>query len=122
MNLGVFSIGDIRFKLIEPISESIYSEYCKEYSKGIMYHLKFGVENYFDVIEDFTSIGITVIQLGHQLDNEGKNMYTYLDTRESLGFIIELVNVTPDFIKPNPDHWFPKNKKLVSKSIFKRPN
>ena len=122
MNLGVCSIGDVRFELIEPIDGSIYSEYYSEYGEGIIHHLKLGVDNYFDTLEYLRSIGVKTIQSGHQLGDRGKNMYTYLDTRESLGFIIEIVNITKDFIKPDPDYWFPENKKDIPRSLFKRPD
>lgn len=122
MNLGVCSIGDVRFELIEPISESIYSDYLNKYRDGVIHHLKLGVENYFEAIEHLKSCGINIIQHGEQLGDNGKNIYTYLDTRKSLGFIIEIVQVTSDFIKPKPDYWFPSIKELRCCSIFKKVN
>ena len=122
MNLGVSPIGDVRFELIEPISGSIYSDYLNQFGEGIIHHLKLGVDNYYDALKYMESLGIKIIQMGHQLGNKGKNMYTYLDTAESLGFIIEVVNVERDFIKPKPDYWFPDNKEVVPKPIFLRPS
>ena len=122
MNLGVSPIGDVRFELIEPISESIYSDYLNQSGEGIIHHLKLGVDNYYDVLEYMGSLGIKIIQIGHQVGNKGKNMYAYLDTAESLGFILEVVNVEKDFIKPKPDCWFPGNKATIPQPIFIRPS
>ena len=119
MNLGVCNIGNVRFELIEPISKSIYSDYLNKYNEGIIHHLKLEVADYFKVIEFFKSNGIKIIQHGEQLGDKGKNIYTYLDTSNTLGFIIELVQVTKDFIKPKPDYWFPLNKKILLDPIFK---
>ena len=120
MNLGVCNIGDVRLELIESISKSIYSDYFNKYNEGIIHHLKLGVDDYFKVIEFFKSNGIKIIQHGEQVGDKGKNIYTYLDTSNSLGFIIEVVQVTSDFIKPKPDYWFPLNKKILPISVFRK--
>ena len=122
MNLGICPIGDVRFELIEPISKSIYSDYINQYGQDIIHHLKMGVENYWEALEYLESIGIKIIQSGHQLGDRGKNMYTYLETRDSLGFIIEVVNVEKDFIKPEPDSWFPEEKNQTPRPVFVRPS
>lgn len=120
MNLGVCNIGDVRFELIEPISSSIYSDYLIKYGGGIIHHLKLGVDNYFKVMEYFKNNGIKVIQHGEQSGDEGKNIYTYLDTGNTLGFIVEIVHISPDFIKPVPDCWYPADKKILQVPVFKR--
>jgi methylmalonyl-CoA/ethylmalonyl-CoA epimerase len=120
MNIGVGTIGDIRFELIEPISKSIYSEYLDSYGQCIIHHLKLGVDSYKEAMDHLTSIGIEVIQSGHQLGDRGKNIYTYLDARSTLGFIVEIVDVSPDFIKPGPDYWYPENENDIPRPIFKK--
>ncbi len=122
MNLGVCPIGDVRFELIEPISGSIYSDYISQYGQGIIHHLKLAVEDYCQALEYLESLGIEIIQVGHQLGDSGKNMYTYLDTSDTLGFIIEVVNIEKDFIKPKPDRWFPENKETIPEPVFIRPS
>jgi len=122
MNLGVSSIGDVRFELIEPITDSIYSDYIDKYGQGIIHHLKLAVNYYEKTLEYLESIGIEIIQVGHQLGDKGKNMYTYLDATSSLGFIIEVVNIEKDFIKPQPNRWFPEGKNLIPSPVFMKPN
>lgn len=120
MDLGVCAIGDVRFELIKPISESIYSDYQNEYGNGIIHHLKLGVTDYYRVMEYFISLGIKVIQHGEQLGDKGKNIYSYLETRSVLGFIIEIVDISPDFVKPAPRLWYPENKNVLKNLLFKR--
>lgn len=122
MNLGVCPIGDVRFELIEPISESIYSDYIDQSGEGIIHHLKLAVDNYWHALEYLESLGIEIIQVGHQLGDKGKSMYTYLDTSDTLGFIIEVINIEKDFLKPQPDRWFPSEKETIPKPVFIRPN
>lgn len=107
MNIGVCTIGNIRFELIEPITESIYSEYLDKYGEGIIHHIKFGIDDYYNTMKYFGSIGIRSIQSGCQRGEKGKNIFNYLDTADLLGFILEIVNITDDFIKPQPDNWYP---------------
>ena len=121
MNLAVCPVGDVRFELIEPISESIYSEYYNNYGEGIIHHLKLGIENYNKTLHYLESNNIENIQSGHQLGDLGKNKYTYLDTMKSLGFVLEIVDISCDFIKPKPDYWFPENIKNIPKAVFLRP-
>jgi hypothetical protein len=120
MNVGIIAIGDIRFELIEPIDESIYSEYHEVYGEGIIHHLKLGVHNYQKILEYFSNNGIKEIQSGHQLGDKGENVYTYLDSRSTLGFIAEIVKVSPDFIKPQPDYWYPEDNSDIPEPVFKR--
>ena len=122
MNIGVCAIGDVRYELVEPISKSIYTDYLDRYGDGIIHHLKLGVDNYYDTLEYLESAGIKIIQSGHQLGDKGKNMLSYLDTSDSLGFLLEIVNIEKDFIKPQPDRWFPEDKELMPDPIFLRPN
>lgn len=122
MNVGVGTIGDIRFELIEPLSESIYSEYLQVYGEGVIHHLKLGVHDYQKTLEYFSNNGIKNIQSGHQLGDKGENVYTYLDSRSTLGFIAEIVNISPDFIKTQPDYWFPKDNSDIPEPVFKRLN
>ncbi len=122
MNVGVCALGDVRYELIEPISKSIYTDYLDKYGDGIIHHLKLGVDNYFEALEYLESIGIKTIQSGNQLGDKGKNMLSYVDTSDSLGFLLEIVNIEKDFIKPQPDRWFPENKEMTTDPIFLRPN
>ncbi len=135
MRVGVRNIGDIRFEYIEPLTPSIYTEFLKQYSDRIVHHVKFDVDNYKQALDFFKSKNIDVLQSGHQLGDKGKNMYYFMDTIEKLSFIAEIVNVTGDFIKPEPDFWYPEKDKdfdfifkgvsqigIVTKDVLKKIN
>ena len=119
MNIGVCPIGDIRFELIEPLSDSIYSEFLARNGEGIIHHLKLDVENYDQTLKYFDFVGIDSIQSGHQLGDRGESIYNYLETSKRLEFICEITDVSDDFIKPQPDQWYPQKRDYVP--IFKRP-
>lgn len=121
MKLGVCTIGNIRFELIESVTNSIYLDYIKKYGESIIHHLKLKVKDYFKAIDYLNSKGIKSIQLGHQLGVKGKNIYNYLNTSETLGFITEIVDISQDFIKPEPEYWYPGSSVLNLNSIFLRP-
>ena len=105
MNVAVCPIGDVRFEYIEPITKSIFTDFYDSYSENIIHHLKFGVSDYKEALNFFISRKIKIIQTGHQSGDCGKNIYNFLDTQKEFGFITEIVHVTKNFIKPQPDSW-----------------
>lgn len=121
MNVAVCPIGNTRFEYIEPISESIYSDFNDAYGENVIHHLKFGVKSYKDALQFLDSKNIKIIQAGHQQGDKGKNMYNFLDTQEEFGFITEIVHVTRNFIKPQPDSWYPSGKNNFE-PVFKKPS
>ena len=64
---------------------------------------------------------IEIIQSGEQIGGSGRNIYTYIDTKKQFGFITEIVHITRDFIKPDPDNWFPPDNDKFD-PIFLRPS
>ena len=121
MLVGVCPIGDIRFEIIEPLGQSIYSEYLDRYGEGIIHHVKLEVNDYRSSLDYIKSLDINVLQHGEQQGKCGKNIYTYLDTKQSLGFISEIVNITKDFIKPEPEYWYTNKELDVIKPFFVKP-
>lgn len=108
MNIGVCTIGNVRLELIEPLTPSIYSEHLDNYGEGIIHHIKLDVSDYYDAFKYFQSLGIKSLQSGHQIGEKGINIFNYLDTKDLFGYICEIVYVSDDFIKPEPDYWYPK--------------
>ncbi len=109
MNIGVCPIGDVRFELIEPINESIYSEFLERYGEGMIHHLKFEVCDYNRIVKHLECNGLKSIQSGQQIGGQGRNIYSYWDTGE-LGFILEIAKITQNFAKPPPDYWYSDRK------------
>lgn len=121
MNVAVCPIGDTRFEYIEPITESIFSDFHDSYGENAFHHLKFGVKSYREALQFLDSKNIKIIQVGHQQGDAGKNMYNFLDTQKEFGFITEIVHVTKNFIKPQPDLWFPSDRNNF-KPVFIKPS
>ena len=119
MNVAVCPIADIRFEYIEPVTTSIFSDFYDEYGEYAVHHLKLGGQDYKTSLDFLTSKNIKAIQSGHQTGGEGTNTYTFMDTLKELGFITEIVEVTSNFIKPEPEKWYPDEKKDF-KPIFKK--
>lgn len=120
MNVAVCPIDGIRFEYIEPITDSIFTEFYNKHGENLIHHLKFQVKNYKEALNLLTSKNFQNIQSGEQKGDKGKNIYTFIDTEEKLGFITEIVNVTSDFIKPKPDYLYPSENKNLN-PIFIKP-
>jgi glyoxalase/bleomycin resistance protein/dioxygenase superfamily protein len=121
MNVAACPIGDVRFEYIEPLTESIFSDFYNIYKDDIIHHLKFGVKDYEKTLNYFKKKNIDLIQVGHQLGDTGKNIFNFFDTKRELGFVTEIVNVTKGFIKPKPDLWIGSELKDYD-PVFTRPS
>jgi methylmalonyl-CoA/ethylmalonyl-CoA epimerase len=106
MNVTVCPIGDIRFEYIEPITESIFTDFYDSFGENAVHHLKFAVKDYREALNLLALKNISMIQSGSQCGDNGKNILNFLDTQKEFGFITEIVRVTKNFIKPQPDLWF----------------
>lgn len=83
------AIGDVEIELIQPIDEkSDYARFLKEHGEGV-HHIAIQ-ENRNTLREILTKRGIPVIQSGHWAGFGG---YTYYDTREDLGLILETYDI-----------------------------
>jgi methylmalonyl-CoA/ethylmalonyl-CoA epimerase len=107
MDLAVCPIGKIRFEYINPVSSSIYEDFYEKYGEGVVHHLKLDVNDTKTTLNSIKEKGVDMIQSGNQLGDSGENQYYYVDTQKKLGFITEIVNITKDFIKPQPEYWYP---------------
>jgi hypothetical protein len=121
MNIAVCPVGDVRFEYIEPITKSIFKDFYDCYGENAIHHLKFSIKDYKEALSFFTSRGIKIIQTGHQSGDCGKNKYNFIDTQKELGFITEIVHVTKNFVKPQPDYWFPAGDSNFN-PIFIKPS
>ena len=104
MNLGFCFIGSIQIELIEPLDESIYTDFYKKHGEGL-HHLKMEVDGYDKTLNLLQSKGIEVVQSGGA--HLGKRRYSYLDTKKDISFITEIADGSPDFERPSPDYWYP---------------
>lgn len=74
------------FKLIEPKSDSIFSENLSKYGEGI-HHIKMEVDDYEEKLNYLRSKGINILYSGNYLD---KIRFSFLDTKKHLNFAIQI--------------------------------
>jgi len=99
MDIGMCKVGNVEFELIQPLDDNnLYAEFLKEHGEGLQ-HICLAVDDHDDVAKNIVAMGCPIIQQGDwKGDKEGEYLtYTYLDTVDQLGFILELYKVTPGF-------------------------
>ena len=96
---GTFSMrlaligADPQVELIEALEgPSLYHEWIEEHGYG-QHHIGFWVDSYDDVIAQCAESGVGVTQTGRGYGVNGDGGFAYLDTLESLGVILEAIEV-----------------------------
>jgi methylmalonyl-CoA/ethylmalonyl-CoA epimerase len=89
--LAIFDLGDLCIELLEPIgSPSTWDDFAKSNEQGI-HHIAFATENTDKEVRFYRGKNLDVLQQG----DFGTGKYTYLDTFEKLGTVIELLEFYP---------------------------
>jgi glyoxalase/bleomycin resistance protein/dioxygenase superfamily protein len=107
MRLALSQIGPLRIELIEAQQgDSIYADFIRVHGYGV-HHLGILVEDMNDALAQIRSAGINMIQDGSGFGLDGDGHYAYLETEESLGVTLELIQrpkarVKPEKIYPSP--------------------
>jgi len=100
MRLAFTQVGSLQLELIQPlVGESIYQEHLDRHGEG-MHHIGVFVASLDEAISDATEHGYVVIQSGRGYGKWGDGGYAYLDTKESLGTILELIEVPRERVPP----------------------
>jgi catechol 2,3-dioxygenase-like lactoylglutathione lyase family enzyme len=87
--LAFFDFGQAQVELIEPdMTPSVWRNYLNDKGDSA-HHVAFQVQDSQHVIEHFARHGIGVAQQGLYGDRSG--MYTYMDSEQALGVIVELL-------------------------------
>ncbi len=88
-----FNYGNIEFEVIQPLEgQNIWTDFLKNNNGYGLHHLKFLVEDHQEIKQYFDLKGIKRIQSGASVGiNKGKS-WAYYDTKEKLGFYIEVMN------------------------------
>ncbi len=85
--LAFINLGNITIELIEPLGKpSTWADFLEEEGEGI-HHIAFDIKDMDTRISEFEKFGIPLIQHGGWETGE----YGYMDGREKLGVIIELL-------------------------------
>jgi hypothetical protein len=81
-------LGDIEVELIQPLEgRNAYKDFLDETGGGI-HHVLFEVSDIDPVLRDLAKSGVTVLQSGTGI--RPGTRWALLDTRELLGFFVEL--------------------------------
>lgn len=84
-----FNIGQLQIELIQPDSTpSIWRDDLNKNGEGL-HHIAFQVKNSEKKVKILEAKGFSLRQTGDYADNSGR--YSYIDTRDSLKLIIELL-------------------------------
>jgi methylmalonyl-CoA/ethylmalonyl-CoA epimerase len=114
--LAICQIGNVQFELIESLSDTIYREHLNRHGEGVIHHVKMTVDDHDEAMKFFQSKGIEVLQTGNW---EGKSRYANLATEPELGFQVEISVASPGFKMPEPDYWYPADRKMPDSRLRK---
>ncbi|SFB01216.1 Glyoxalase/Bleomycin resistance protein/Dioxygenase superfamily protein [Collimonas sp. OK607] len=106
MRLALAWSGSTFWEIIQPLDgESIYTEWLAKHGEGIQHvALTCNGISFEDRIAEFERRGHKLTQSGSYL---GAVRYAYLDTEESTGFAVELLDFPEGFEMPEPEEWYP---------------
>ena len=88
MKLALAHTGTIQIELIEAEGKSFYTDFLKDHGEGLN-HLGVYVKNIDDELKKYLDREIKILQSG---DIYGVR-WIYLDTVDSLGFVLELIEI-----------------------------
>ena len=82
------TLGGLRTEVLQPDEHpSVWAEVLKRQGGNSLHHMGFNVESAAPVIDFFAEKGMMVLQTGNYIGGR----YTYIDTLDALGMIIELL-------------------------------
>lgn len=105
MRLALAWVGDTQWELIEPLEgPSIYKEFLKDKGEGF-HHIQMSKKNasYASFAERMTKSGCPPVMEGRF----GGSKFAYFDTTELLGLMVEVRDAPADYVRPDPDYWYP---------------
>ena len=100
MRLALTQVGDLMLELIQPLSgESIYQEHLDRKGEGL-HHVGVFVPSFDEAVSEAIRRGYAVLQSGRGYGRWGDGGYAYLDTEDSLGLILELIEIPRERVPP----------------------
>jgi len=106
MRGAVARIGNILWELLQPLEgESAYREFLDKKGVGV-HHVCVSVENYDECVEEMQKRGIGILMGGSLAGTS----FVYMDTEKTLGTVIELIKMPPNWAMA-PQEVYPPNAK-----------
>ena len=107
MRVALSNIGPLRIELIEPLEgDTVYSEFVEQHGYGV-HHLVVLTDNMSESLEEAHRAGFTMTQDGAGFGPDDDGHYAYLNTEDSIGTTIELIE-RPKRRNP-PEKIYPPN-------------
>lgn len=103
MRVAFADLGGVQLELIEPLDESIYTEFLREHGEGL-HHIACAVDNFAETTAFIQGKGADILLEG--TTNAGLG-YAYLDTRETLSCITEIYDIPAKLEFPPPEATYP---------------
>jgi methylmalonyl-CoA/ethylmalonyl-CoA epimerase len=86
-------LGSVELELIQPVTgESVWTDFLKEHGEGI-HHIRFNTFDMEPLVQYLASHDVGVSQTGSGLRLE--TIWTYFDTQDKVGFVIEVLKAVP---------------------------
>ena len=101
MRIAFAPLGSLGIELIELVREpTIYHDWVEEHGYGF-HHVGKLVKDMGAALSEASVAGLTVIQEGSGFGLDGDGHFAYLDTEESLGMVLELIEAPERRIAPD---------------------
>lgn len=105
MRLALSWIGDTQWELIEPLDgPSIYKEHLASHGEGFHHvQLSYDSPSYPEFEKTMVRKDCSVLMEGRF----GGARFAYFDTFDALGLIVEVRDAPENYVRPEPDFWYP---------------
>jgi 4-hydroxyphenylpyruvate dioxygenase-like putative hemolysin len=105
MKLATAQVGSVQWELIEPLTgPSIYAEFLEEHGEGL-HHVACEVEDFDRAVAALDAQEMGILMGG----TWNGATYAYMDTQKTLGAILEIYKMAPDFEMPEPEATYPSS-------------
>lgn len=91
MRVALAYLGPTRIELIQPLEgDTVYRDFVEEHGYGV-HHFGVLVEDMEEALAQAEAAGLTMTMDGAGFGRDGDGHYAYLDTEDTLGVTIELI-------------------------------
>jgi hypothetical protein len=107
MRLALGRIGSVLIELVQPLEgDSIYAEFVSRRGYGL-HHIGLVVDDMTEAMARARDAGIEIAMDGYGYGLDGDGGYAYLDTEDTLGITLELIELPkrrapPERVYPGP--------------------
>lgn len=105
MRLGLAWVGLMQWELIEPLDgPSIYKEHLEKHGEGF-HHVQLSYAG------SYHAFACAMIDRRTPPLMEGRfagSRFAYFDTVATLGLMVEVRDAPKDYVRPEPDYWYPQ--------------